>query len=653
MKRNLSWLFFSSVIASQALAQAPPQVLAQRADASASTLISSGRALLTTSDGYQSSMIHITLRGVNYRTFGEVGVHFQLSAPIALGPGVTVDRGKREEISRRALEMLRDDPRVYVILWLSLDPTKAWREANPDHCVLQEATGRGAYASMGSRKYREAAKTNLAALAAFLNSNSVAKVVVGFHLSAAGDGQFYINKPNVGQLDYSPGNHEDFRLWLGEQYRHDLARLCVAWGEPSARFDTAALLKDSDIPAVAGNYLHENVGRERHAMDVLRFNRAAAPTRLAKDFTQTLKSAMRKPVLVTCWHEDAIYGRIYSSFGVSDLISGSNRVDIVTATTEYGTPRQWGHPGRLDGVWSSNFLRNQVRLMEWDLRPFGAPSYGGDRNFPESMEEFRMQLLRDAGCAAARGLCGWFYDMGDLYPQGGQAEAIAREAAAIMNWAHRAEAPVTRNDVAVFVDEEAGWRHAAHVIYDTTRAYGTIESPQEAWSDIKHTQRDLRDSLNTSGIPYDSYYLQDLAHARLPDYRMCVLLLSTTIGKPQVSAIQTRVQRAGKTLVVVTVGENGVPGRGSPDYYDKTAALIREIAHRAAVPVFSTMESDATYIGSHVLAIHTREGGRRTLHLPRRANVNDLIHNHRLADQVTDFDIELPPRSTTVLGWDE
>ena len=78
------------------------------------------------------------------------------------------------------------------------------------------------------------------------------------------------------------------------------------------------------------------------------------------------------------------------------------------------------------------------------------------------------------------------------------------------------------------------------------------------------------------------------------------------------------------------------------------APVLRGIARYAGVHLYSEA-GDVLYAIRQLLCVHTLSGGPRTLHLSRTVEVvHDLFENRRVAEGVDTFEVDLPPRSTSL-----
>jgi hypothetical protein len=78
------------------------------------------------------------------------------------------------------------------------------------------------------------------------------------------------------------------------------------------------------------------------------------------------------------------------------------------------------------------------------------------------------------------------------------------------------------------------------------------------------------------------------------------------------------------------------------------AALIRNIARAAGCHIYSDA-GDVVYANQNFLGIYAPGGGSRTVRLPGKSRVIDLLDNRVLADGVTEFPLKLAPNQSVLL----
>ncbi len=108
-------------------------------------------------------------------------------------------------------------------------------------------------------------------------------------------------------------------------------------------------------------------------------------------------------------------------------------------------------------------------------------------------------------------------------------------------------------------------------------------------------------------------------------------------------------------LVVKPIGAVQ-PGSGWTSIYSSApilpAPLLRNIARIAGCHVYSA-SNDVVYANRNFLGIYAPGGGSRTVRLPRKLRVTDLLENRVLADGITEFPLELAPNDTVLLRLEE
>ena len=78
------------------------------------------------------------------------------------------------------------------------------------------------------------------------------------------------------------------------------------------------------------------------------------------------------------------------------------------------------------------------------------------------------------------------------------------------------------------------------------------------------------------------------------------------------------------------------------------AALLRNIARAAGCHIYSD-GGDVVYANREFLGVYSPAGGSRTIHLPERSDVTDLLTDKILRKTCAEFPVELPPNTTLLL----
>lgn len=79
------------------------------------------------------------------------------------------------------------------------------------------------------------------------------------------------------------------------------------------------------------------------------------------------------------------------------------------------------------------------------------------------------------------------------------------------------------------------------------------------------------------------------------------------------------------------------------------AELLRNIARAAGCHVYDD-GNDVVYANKNMLSVYSPAGGSRTLHLPERSNVVDLLEKKTIEKNVESFSLDFKPNTTVLLG---
>jgi hypothetical protein len=79
------------------------------------------------------------------------------------------------------------------------------------------------------------------------------------------------------------------------------------------------------------------------------------------------------------------------------------------------------------------------------------------------------------------------------------------------------------------------------------------------------------------------------------------------------------------------------------------AALLRNIARSAGCQIYSE-GNDVVYANRNILCVYAPGGGTRTIRLPRKSKVVDLLENRTVVERAAEFPLTLAPNSTALLA---
>lgn len=179
--------------------------------------------------------------------------------------------------------------------------------------------------------------------------------------------------------------------------------------------------------------------------------------------------------------------------------------------------------------------------------------------------------------------------------------------------------------------------------------------------------RQFRDKLNRTGAPLDVYSFNDLAVIDLSRYKVVFLPAMLLITPERAEILHKRLLHSGRTVVWVyapgisdgktldtarvkrwTGAEYKTPGPTKVamdgwtsvyafEYQTMTPETLKGIMKDAGVHLY-TDGPEPVYANRRLLAIHSKDGGPRTVHLPHVcAKVVDLVHGKTVAENTAQF----------------
>ena len=333
-----------------------------------------------------------------------------------------------------------------------------------------------------------------------------------------------------------------------------------------------------------------------------------------KSITQRSEAVAEMLIDVASWVKECTRGQKlvgvffgYDSIGhekVSKVLR-SGTVDFIAAPPHYWEWRDSGFAGCSQSYYQSSFrLHNAVFFEESDFRTFLS-----DENFSPPHQTRRRPLSesvgimrRSIGKSLAGGWENWWFMLGGngtfSHPELlSTIRTGAAEAAATLKTAKWAPA-----EVAVFTAADA---------YAMARHDG-ISNGINAWLRSRtHVER-----LPTSGVPYDTYELADIANPNLPDYKVYVFPNAFTLSGEMRAKIKSVVRRRGKTAMWFC----------GPGFYDgKSEGSAANVEDMTGVPV-AFKQLDDSYPISRMLsptgdALCEKDGWRSVfMSLPPDAN---------------------------------
>ena len=451
-------------------------------------------------------------------------------------------------------QVLGYDPSIYVLLDVGLNPypsfcdvhpEAAWVNANGKKSIGEKEKnrdeagrkqGEALQHSLTAPAFRLEAGKFLQALGQHIASSPYSKAVLGIHIAAGADGQWF--KPGwvdgFGDYDYSQGNLDAFRAWLKIHYRGKLKDFQSAWGNQAIDFDTAALPKEEDR-SPKRYFLDSNAPSDRQIIDANRFA-AEGPSETINQLAKAFKDGIRRPAIVTTYYPNKL-------FGMETWIN-QPYLDGIVADPEYGHWRRPGQTGEIATVPGSLRLHNKFFLSALDYRTENATSGNMDaHDFDKSFvitrgpAESAAVIRRDFGAALTQGGGAWHYSTTGNSWNSPDHLAYIKEACNAASSAVQPPWPQDRGQIAVFSDEEIGGYASRWQNYSQNQWY--------------YGNYAARVPLDRSGLSWDHYLLSDLGNSAIPDYKMYLFLTSASLRPEQINYIQKNLQKKGKFLIFI------------------------------------------------------------------------------------------------------
>ena len=384
--------------------------------------------------------------------------------------------------------------------------------------------------SYSSEDYQRYVCQGLRKVARFLKQSPAGKIVAGFGIAGGHDGQFFQWEYNCwrGQADYSPAAIKAYRKWLKKKYKTDDA-LQRAWEDQDVTLEEAPLFSEDEWKS-RPFWSAGKTGLDRKIADGREFS-SVSLAEMNKLFARTLKQEMGRDIIVGTYYSSPLWGQTARSH--LHELTGENGIDAVFQVSNYSFCRCVGGYGAsgnfaIAAAHSAGLLfcqemdhrtpRSEITLNE-SVESLGRAA---------SNQEFRDQILRDAGSVLAYGGDGFFYfDMYDSwYADAASQNAIsATYRAADFVVKNRARVPGTR--VALFTDE----KERLLTRYPSFGAAG------------------LDKVSRISGITPDIYLLEDLTR-NIPDYRFWIIADPRTLTAAQLEALRKKAFRKGNVILI-------------------------------------------------------------------------------------------------------
>ena len=338
------------------------------------------------------------------------------------------------------------------------------------------------------------------------------------------------------------------------------------------------------------------------------------------------------------------------SFGHLDYerVFASPDIDFFIAPGNY-SEREMGGGSGSQLVHSTARLHGKRLLHEIDFGPHTQTFWGA--GIWKTTDDDIAGNTREAAFAIANGCSHWWFDMwggkDGFYDDPAVRERIAKLAEIARRFA--GEHPRPADEVLLVADPESLYH--VNEKDDKERAFG----------------QHFRNALSKTGVPFDVCTLSDLATRDISGTRVVVCPAAINITPEKCELLRRTVMTGGKTVVWcyapgLSDGKTLDPARvrdyagvdyGTPgisttpmdgwtsvyarDYRSFTPESLRAIIEDAGVKPW-TSKPAVVFANDRFLAIHTKDGGRMTIHLPFRVReVIDLLDGRIVASECDSF----------------
>lgn len=444
-------------------------------------------------------------------------------------------------------------PDARVLLNVNLDVGKHFFDRHPDSIFRNERGELGirqfvAFAGFGvegpnpaknrhyavsyaSEEYQQYVCRGLRELAQFLRTSAAGRIVAGFGFNGGHDDQLFQWEYSAwrGQGDYSPAGLAAYRRYLKDKYATDAA-LQKAWEDPAAAIAHAPLFSEKQWQS-SPYWSDGAAGLARRIADGRAFMSDAIAD-MNNRFARTLKDAMGRDVVVGTYYSSPLWGQA----GRSSLrrLGGKGGIDMVFQVSGYSSMRKLGGSGA-----SANFTiaaahqAGLLYLQEMDHRTPRSQVTAGwtleSLAYPRDFDDFKNQILRDAGAVLACGGDGFFYfDMFDSWYNDPRAlDAIAATSRAA-DWSLKYRDRDQPPKAAMFVDERSRLLDRDSLGFAGRAAI----------------------TARFSGITPALHLLDDLGDGNLPDYQLYIVVHPQSLSAAQLQALVRKALQPGKVLLV-------------------------------------------------------------------------------------------------------
>jgi len=446
-----------------------------------------------------------------------------------------------EKLKALARRILKHDPQAILILRLSLDPPRSWMEANLDQCtmfengevrmIIDKKIGRtydpklteNLKFCLASEKWKERAEQAMSDFVLKVGQSDFGRRVAGYFFTASETEEWYYTVRYDRRYhvhDFSRPFLDYFKNFLRRKYGTDKA-LAEAWNNDVRGFESVR------VPQLAERSLYTGVGEIllRRFESNSHFGTLANPdfSEFESDYYRAVNHSVADAINRFCAKlkelsggqmlGGAFYGSlncvVYHEMGVAAAVhkvQDSGVVDICASPASYFN-RPPGGQAAHRGVHSSYALRGMLWMTEEDTRTHLCdPRNWALYSQAESAGESCRMIKRDfAKTLTGYNWAWWFensrsdrwYDDPLILKTFKRIQEVL-EASRTLGLSRTAEIAVLNSESSIYYTDH------------------------ESLRDLLMWQRQLE--FERIGAPLDNYYVRDLGHPQMPDYKLYIFV---------------------------------------------------------------------------------------------------------------------------------
>ncbi len=420
------------------------------------------------------------------------------------------------------MDVLRKNPYAKLYLELDMDPDSAWLARHPDEQWETKAGKKIEGSSYASEVWRKDGATAIKNLIRDLKENDFWKLVVGANVSGGHDWQFWTKAIGEVAVDYSPVNVKGWRQYLEKNYSN-IAALNKIWKTNYSRF--------SDIPVPDPTVKHESYAPilVRGPVPEYRQYAEAIAYDLREYFATAVREETRKDIFISAYSMP-----MENQHGYFLKTSGKKgRANNAIASMSYYAYRQPGfasgyHPEQSFGFHNSAFIQELDLRYKQETNELNSMWVGSQ----PTITDWRNMHRKLVGISLAQDQGYWYYELHKqfLHPE------LLEEIGAVKNIA---DALANKKAVSFRAD-------VCLIRFDAeSRYYGS--SVDNAVAATNYWQYML---LETSGVPFDVHYLNDvMTEPTLQQYKVYLFHNNSYLTEKQKDWVNKNLKKNNITIV--------------------------------------------------------------------------------------------------------